>query len=92
MKIASAWIEVENGIGAMRIKKGGDPDNIDDRVAFIEKTPRVRIREAFLLSHMPEIMDFLNWCERDFKGDGPNDPESRAWCDTMLLALGYTLE
>ncbi len=40
-KQLSDWIMVEHC--ATRVIKGGDPMNIEHRVAFIEKTPRVRI-------------------------------------------------
>lgn len=79
------WIDIDGG--AMRVLVGGDPDNINHRVAFIEKTPRVRIRDGSRYNQNWE--DFLNWAARSFSGDGPQDPESRQWCDDMLKLLGY---
>jgi hypothetical protein len=84
MKI-SPWIYIEDA--AVRILAGSDIEKISNRVAFIEKTPRVRIRNGGMHSDFP---DFLNWCE-GYKGEGPLDPISQAWCDTMLVALGYEL-
>lgn len=40
-KNLSDWIMI--GDCATRIIKGGDVNNILDRVAFIEKTPRIRL-------------------------------------------------
>jgi hypothetical protein len=83
MKV-SPWQVVDEYCVA-RVIEGGNPDNVLDRVAFIEKTPRVRIRRNVYSSSCP---DFLNWAE-GFKGDGPNDDISRKWCDSMLELLGY---
>ncbi len=84
------------GAGAYRALTGGDGrNNIADRVAFIEKTPRIRIRPYSMGERMyggRQWEDFLNWAERDWKGDGPEDQESRDWCDRVLVALGYELE
>ena len=101
MTKVSDWIYTECGTGAFRIVVGGDPGCIADRVAFVGKTPRVRIRNdyqgvlrgtyddgtEYTKRQWPE---FLNWCE-GYKGDDCNDPESRKWCDNMLKALGYEL-
>lgn len=81
------WTLVEGGCGATRVRLGGNIDNISDRVAFIEKTPRIRVRSDSLLNDR----DFLNWASGPFKGDGPNDPESREWCDKALVLFGYEL-
>ena len=96
------WILI-NG-GAMRVLLGKDPEVIANRVAFVEKTPRVRIRPECLgvyrehddagnvVYETRQWPEFLNWCEgHGHKGDGPEDEESRAWCDRMLVALGYIL-
>jgi len=89
----SPWIAV-NGYCATRVIAGSDPSNIANRVAFIEKTPRVRFRS------FTERDDFGNWLEGD-KGPGGGDPakdgtygfcaESRQWCDNQLILLGYKL-
>lgn len=70
----------------MRILLGTDENLIENRVAFIEKTPRVRIG-AFT----DRDSDWKNW-EQGSKGCGPDygeDPVSREWCDTRLRELGY---
>lgn len=83
----------------MRCKAGTDGSSISDRVAFIEKTPRVRIRQETSTNRIHP--DWLNWAEGP-KGDGGSgDPEaeqlygfyppSRQWCDAMLPLLGYDL-
>lgn len=85
----SEWM-VLDGHGAGRVLLGTDPTKIENRVAFIEKTPRVRIRD---MSHTQDNYgrsnDWLNWAESTCKGDDANDPESREWCDRMLAMLGY---
>ena len=79
----------------MRIIEGGDSENIADRVAFIEKTPRVRFKPY------TEVDDYKNWREGD-KGRGGNlefdgktiygyYQPSRDWCDEELKKLGYEL-
>jgi len=90
----SPWIEVKikiNGkeiiVGSTRIRVDGNVDNIDDRFAFVEKTPRIRIRP----NERYGWEDFLNWAERPFKGDGPMDQESRDWCDAALIIFGHEL-
>ena len=100
MTKVSAWLVVPDAeYCCMRIVEGGDPNNIADRVAFIEKTPRVRF-EAFV-----DIdNDWKKWRQGD-KGCGGAwnsdhealgqygyDPESRAWCDEELKKMGYELE
>jgi hypothetical protein len=92
------WIAEEHC--AMRVLRGKDPAVIANRVAFIEKTPRVRI------AHADEPWSYSNdsskWWQGP-KGSGGSgnaereqtygfDPESRAWCDEQLVALGYVLE
>jgi hypothetical protein len=101
MKV-SPWIDDEDGLGSMRVILGKDPVQIENRVAFVEKTPRVRIREYYLgtekdwddagniVSETRRWPEFLDWAYGT-KGDGKNDPESRAWCDRVLVALGYEL-
>ncbi len=71
--------------GMTRICEGGDINDINDRVAMIEKTPRIRIRRYYKDDHK----DYLNWAERPFKGDGPEDKESMQWCDDALKLFGY---
>lgn len=89
MKV-SDWTIVD---GAAVRYAGTDPDNVNSRVAVIEKTPRVRIR-PFYLGQTSENgrnwPEFLDWSEGP-KGNGPDDEASRAWCDKMLIALGYEL-
>lgn len=85
MKI-SEWIRGENC--SFRIRSEGDPEKITDRVAFIEKTPRVRIRPDF--GPYDRHPDWPNWAE-GYKGNGPDDEISKAWCDAVLPFFGYEL-
>ena len=95
----SGWIVID-GYCATRVVEGTDSDIVANRVAFIEKTPRVR--------NAP----FTNFDEEQGKwpqgpkGEGGNDendshenqgnygfdPESREWCDKELKKLGYIIE
>lgn len=68
---------------SMRFVEGTDPKNVANRVAFIEKTPRVRAQP---FSDVPD--DCHNW-HYGYKGDGGWDKDSQGWCDAQLLALGY---
>ncbi len=86
MKTLSDWIVVDQYF-ATRIIEGGDVNNIADRVAFIEKTPRIRIRHYGMGA---AERDDLNWAS-GYKGDDGFDLESRQWCDRMLSALGYII-
>jgi hypothetical protein len=102
-KQVSPWVIVD-GYAAARHIVGADPNDIRFRVALIEKSPRVRIREHSMGTQ--RLVDWfsgtqgreerlwpehLDWCYGD-KGDDAFDEESRAWCDAMLKLLGYTLE
>ena len=87
----SKWILLPDC--AMLVTLGTDPDRMENRMAFVEKTPRIRIRS--MQQHIfPDAWktDYLNWCERPWKGQGPNDPTSIKWCEDMLVLLGYELQ
>lgn len=87
------WVLCESGCGAYRARAGKDGEVIANRVAFIEKTPRIRIRDMASSNEQRhgEDNDFLNWASGPFKGDGPDDEESRKWCDDALTLFGYKL-
>jgi hypothetical protein len=105
----SAWITIHDYC-ATRVIEGTDPNQIENRVAFIEKTPRVRIRaeDHQLLEDLPDFQEgniYLSpertqWYSGP-KGSGGSDPEgdqcygfdpeSREWCEGVLLHLGYEL-
>jgi hypothetical protein len=80
----SDWIIIDEDCAA-RVLEGTDPEQVRNRVAFIEKSPRVRI--------MPftEKDDHLNWAFGPKGSDYGHDEESRAWCDRNLTDLGYLL-
>lgn len=80
----SPWTAVPDAdYCAMRFIEGTDPNVIDNRVAFIEKTPRVRVQPASLLSE-----DWHNW-HAGWKGEDGHCEVARGWCDQHLLAMGY---
>lgn len=70
-----------DGHGVGRVREGGDPDNIADRYAFIEKTPRVRVAPYTEDDHK-------NWKQVGWGGDYM---VSRFECDGALTLLGYDL-
>jgi len=94
------WVRDE--CSAYRHFIGTDGNQPENRVAMIESTPRVRIRSDHYGcerefndagNHVGSARlwpEWLDWCS-GYKGDGPDDPESRAWCDGMLKAMGYEL-
>lgn len=73
-------------LGMYRAFEGTDASIISNRVAFIEKTPRIRIRPLSAFDRNP---DFLNWASAPFKGNGPFDRKSMEWCDQALKLFGY---
>lgn len=92
------WIE-HDGCW-IRLLKGGNPDDVRARVALIEKTPRVRIREAYFREDVGYYEDggkyveyrwaeWLDWC---YGLEGETVEESKEWCDKMLALLGYEKE
>jgi hypothetical protein len=68
---------------SMRIIEGTDPEVVTNRVAFIEKTPRVRALNSFDGND-----DWKNW-HQGWKGDDGWDPVAQGWCDTHLVTMGY---
>lgn len=68
---------------AMRFVEGTDANDVANRVAFIEKTPRVRVGPYLNWEH-----DWRNWYE-GWKGDNGHCPKARGWCDQNLLLMGY---
>lgn len=85
MRDVGPWTLCEGGAGAYRALLDHNGAHIANRVAFIEKTPRVRIRP---MEQFGDYEDFRNWAS-GFGGDGPEDVYSRAWCDAALELFGY---
>ena len=95
----SRWVRDEHC--AFRFIIGTDPSLPENRVAFIEKTPRIRFIAAN--DEAVDWADHLRW-ESGPKGSGGADghipeneyygfdPDSRLWCDDMLKKLGYVVE
>jgi hypothetical protein len=82
------WMDVPGAEHcSMRCIIGSDPEDVAGRVAFIEKTPRVRI------APFAEQNDHRNWHQGP-KGSAPEygkyEP-SREWCDQELQRMGYVL-
>lgn len=83
----SPWVVIE-GYCATRVIQGGNPFHVEDRVAFIEKSPRVLVDGEWLYG------------PKGAGGSGGDDPKnllygfyppSRQWCDEQLLAAGAIL-
>lgn len=86
MKI-SAWVMQDHC--SLRYVLGTDKEAIGNRVAFIEKTPRVRVAE--FNGNWAE--DQNNWLQGP-KGCAPEYGQyqpSRDWCDAQLIEMGYIL-
>ena len=83
----SVW--VMEGHCSMRYVLGTDREEIENRVAFIEKTPRVRVATY----DGDWFKDYKNWREGP-KGCAPEYGQyqpSRDWCDARLIEMGYIL-
>jgi hypothetical protein len=91
MKIKlSPWTMV-NEYCAMRYIEGTDSNDIANRVAFIEKSARVRVNPYDYNQDL--IYDCYNWYS-GFRGHSPEYGEyqpSRDWCDSELIKMGYEL-
>jgi hypothetical protein len=83
----SPWIVVHDCC-ACRTIEGGDPDNVAHRIAFIEKSPRVRIGPPAIPFDL--LKDSDNWYYGP-KGSDGFDPDNREWCDEQLVKMGYEL-
>lgn len=88
--VLSKWIpEPDYEWCYMRIIAGTDPKDIANRIAFIEKTPRIRI--APYTTYDEEQGKWLQGPKGEAPEYGQYQP-SRDWCDQQLLARGYILE
>jgi hypothetical protein len=73
---------------ATRTVLGGNPERIEDRVAFIEKSPRILVDGKWVYG--PKGHGGAD-------GENPKNelygfyPPSRQWCDEILLAAGAIL-
>jgi hypothetical protein len=82
----SPWIpDPDAPYCSMRVIEGTDPAVVANRVAFIEKTPRVRFQPCDNPSD-----DWRNW-HQGWKGDDGWDEVAQGWCDAHLLTLGYVV-
>ena len=96
----SDWIMDENNCCAMRILKGGDPEKVSDRVAFIEKTPRVRVSPASGSQAYVEVNgDSIHSSDTNVEvwiyggnhrsSEYGHNEDAREWCDQILKTLGH---
>lgn len=90
LEMISEWIEEENC--AYRYILGTDNNDPNNRMAFIEKTPKIQIVERFFTVMKGFEYGVVNrdihsvWIE-GYKGNGHKDVDSRKWCDQMLEAM-----
>lgn len=87
MRVDPNWHVPTEG-GACLVCEGGNPEKLCDRVAFIEKTPRIRTHPMWGNKAQE---DNGNWAFRPWKGNGPSDPDARQWCEDALRLFGYEL-
>ncbi len=93
-KQLSDWIIINENC-ATRIKLGGDADNVADRIAFIEKTPRVRISSnrygVEIDGGWGGVRGLFTdaWLSGEKGSDYGFDINSRKWCDDILVLLGW---
>lgn len=81
----------------VRTIEGADPERVETRVALIEKTPRVRIREAYHREDVGYYEDggkyveyrWAEWLDWAQGLEGETKEESKKWCDDVLRLLGY---
>lgn len=99
MKVNKNWIDIKTEIHGLifasaLIKKGGDVNNIEDRIAIVESSPRVRVDKNILCiehhKYSCTVSENDAWLYGD-KGSNYYDPISRKWCEDMLKLLGYEL-
>jgi hypothetical protein len=87
MQITDWLDDDEEPYFSMRCIAGSDKNAVSNRVAFIEKTPRVRV------APYTEVDDWKNWMQGP-KGCAPeygHYQPSRDWCDGQLRTLGYNV-
>lgn len=82
------WIIID-GYCATKVLEGTDPNNVENRVAFIEKTPRIKIGEEWVQGDKGSGGAYTD--NHEELGQYGFDSESRKWCDEELLKLGYEL-
>lgn len=92
----SEWIVVHDYC-ATRVYEGTDFNDPINRVAFIEKTPRIR-----LTPYINDKKEYTNWFHGNKGNSGADghipenqlygyDPDSREFCDWLLERIGYKL-
>lgn len=92
----SNWIVLDDDC-AVRIKLGGQVETISDRVAFIEKTPRVRAKKDQYSVELDHELGGAKGMEQDAwisaahlrSSDYGYSEVGRHWCDQMLSLLGH---
>lgn len=95
MNKLSEWVTID-GHCATRVLLNTNPNDPKNRVAVIEKTPRIRLdKNTFGIEQ--DIL-CVKFSDKDAWLYGPKgssdygkDVNSRKWCDNMLILLGYTL-
>jgi hypothetical protein len=82
------WIIID-GYCATKVLVGTDPNKVENRVAFIEKTPRIKIGEEWVQGDKGSGGAYTY--NHEELGQYGFDLDSRKWCDEELLKLGYEL-
>ena len=92
------WITLD-GYSCFRAIEGTDPNEVKNRVAFIEKTARIRISPYDDSKCWSEDYKKWRYGPRGVGGSGNAEkeeiygfyPPCREWCDKRLILLGYEL-
>ena len=98
------WIMNEHGV-SIRVIKGGDINNVNDIIAIINKTPKVRISGRICEVDTPHTINTgieedkienENCMQSDIWITGPfkttphaKNTYGRYWCDSILSSLGF---
>lgn len=98
----SKWIQLSGNEShcCTRVIEGNDPSVIKNRIAFIEKSPRVRVRQygkdSGMVIFKEDNQDIWIFGPKGSGGGNPEqdktygfDENSRKWCDDLLKLLGY---
>ena len=86
----SDWTVYDNYC-LVRYKKGTDIEDINNRIAFIEKTPRVMCENIIAESKELEGQHYWIYGSKgeSYLEENGEDVESCIWCDKMLELMGW---
>lgn len=81
------WRYTDDGREAYRALVGPGGEIPGNQIA------RITAHGGYMVRHRergsPVFDDSINWVRARGVAKGPDDPHARAWCDTLVLNLGY---